>query len=327
MVTFGRLGGKIIPTAPKFGSAYDELNEIVRDDLGGEIDRWMETTTIEMSSAQSFGSIYRNLSLRRLRHFNRFFEIRGNQMRLSLYKHSLHTPNNVLKHQNFARRAVRCATDNIQILSDTKDSDCDMYEPLRLHYYFFLTTSLVSLYLAIRNAPQQFSNTVLDYSTGLNMLQSMSATTIASEKLKKTVQTLENALNGLILGPVHYWGNSLPPQLQYGMSPISQANDLLDGKLIEGSKRAGSHSRQPHQFTPLLQGIAAISPTATLQSPSSFEPDDDMQIHIHEEEKGRNLMQAFPVDDFVMNNFWNISPEAFWVDEASASGVIEGLPL
>jgi hypothetical protein len=48
---YGRLGGKIIPTAPKFGFIYDELNENTRKNLGSEIDRWMETTSNEMSPA------------------------------------------------------------------------------------------------------------------------------------------------------------------------------------------------------------------------------------------------------------------------------------
>jgi len=323
MVMYGRLGGKIIPTAPKFGFIYDELNENTRKNLGSEIDRWMETTSNEMSSAQSFGSIHQNFSPRRLRHFNIFFEIRANQMRLSLYKHSLYTPNNVLKYPNFARRAVQVATKNIRVLSETRDSSCDIDEFLRLHCYFFLTSSLVSLHLAIRNAPRQFSNSLLEYTTGLKILKSISVASIASEKLRKSVQTLENALNSLKFGLVRLWGNSLPSQLNYSSLPISTTN-FSNETSREAPKHIDPNSRKPHYITPLSSELSLMSFTPTPQSSCSFEHQNDEKIFTNEEEKGQNVLEEFFMDDFGSSEFWNTS-EMFWNNEAIASIEIEGL--
>jgi hypothetical protein len=260
----------------------------------------------------------------RLRHFNIFFEIRANQMRLSLYKHSLYTPNNVLKYPNFARRAVQVATKNIRVLSETRDSSCDIDEFLRLHCYFFLTSSLVSLHLAIRNAPRQFSNSLLEYTTGLKILKSISVASIASEKLRKSVQTLENALNSLKFGLVRLWGNSLPSQLNYSSLPISTTN-FSNETSREAPKHIDPNSRKPHYITPLSSELSLMSFTPTPQSSCSFEHQNDEKIFTNEEEKGQNVLEEFFMDDFGSSEFWNTS-EMFWNNEAIASIEIEGLP-
>jgi hypothetical protein len=80
MVTFGLLGGKIIPAVPKFSSINDELNDNTRTTLGYEIDHWVETTSIDTQPDQSLDSVVSNERWRCPSHIRVFFRIRGNQL-------------------------------------------------------------------------------------------------------------------------------------------------------------------------------------------------------------------------------------------------------
>ena len=319
MVLYGRLGGKIIPAVPKFGSTSNELSDNLRKALGNEIDHWVETTSIGIPSAQPSVSTNSNFSPKRQHHFKIFFQVRSNMMRLSLYKHSLYNAHKVLRHQKFATLAVQLATDNVRILSEETDESYDSYESQGLHYRFFLMSSLAVLHLAIRNAPQHFSTALFEYSTGLKTLQSMSASSIASEKFRKTVQILETALNGLKLGTFNLFGKELRPQLDYGIPPIPQT-DWPNEKLIELAKDVDHDSRQSHDFATSPQEFPSMTISSTPTSRNSFEVEYNERLPIDVEDKGESALQEFAVHEFGLSDFWNSSSELFWNGGTFADG-------
>jgi hypothetical protein len=256
MVTYGRLGAKIVPIVPKFGSASHDVDVTTLTKLGKEIDEWTQSTTEGTLSTQENGTYVSDTGNRSKQRLHVFLSIRHNQMRISLYKHVLYSVANIAKNRYFAQLAVQYAKENVQILDQSLITNS--YELNVTQYSYFLVSSVAVLYLAVKNSSQHFGNAVHEYFLGLGLLKSLCTSSAASQNLCKKTQALEAAIYGLgvqgigSFSPVpsqpFYPGEVAqtrrPPDCTFGtvadycsnpveVSPTSSANSALDaGSLL-----------------------------------------------------------------------------------------------
>jgi hypothetical protein len=325
MVNYGRLGGEIMPVVPKFGSHNDDLKENICTSLGRQIDQWARTTNGHFPIT-AIGST--TFEIKRLRHSNLFFRIRGNQMRLSLYKHSLYSTKNILKHPKTAILAVQAALDNITALSSSQEDSGHVREFQGLQFKYFLISALVVLHLAIRCAPHQFGKIVSEYSKGLETLKSISISPIASENLGKTVRILEGSLGKLRLGLLRYTEDSLQAQIHQGILPISSTADSNEGIAGEAS-HFFSNANGVKGLVSWPSDYRLFTTTITPESSSNFDNQEARDVLENENIQSSDPYPNFSLDYSELNSFWHPSSDQvwsdqFWNDQAMANQAVEG---
>ena len=192
MVTYGRLGAKIVPIVPKFGSASHDVDVTTLTKLGKEIDEWTQSTTQGILSRQENGTYGSDTGNRNKERLHVFLSIRRNQMRISLYKHALYSVANIAKNRYFAQLAVQHAKENVQIFDQSLTTNS--YELNATQHSYFLVSSVAVLFLAVKNSSQNFGNAVHEYFLGLGLLKSLCTSSAASQNLCKKTQALEAAM-------------------------------------------------------------------------------------------------------------------------------------
>lgn len=268
MVTYGRIGGKIVPSAPKFGT-YPTISidpdTCIR--LEGEIDGWVQSALLNHpSSSKTPIDEFR---------FKTFLRVRSNQMRLSLYKHTLYSPQKISDMQHFAQVAVSCAKDTLSTVEGMKRAEVSGEEDVQ--YSFFVISSMAVLYLALQNGFNRFSGVSDEYWMGLKLLKSLFLGSGVCDKRRKQVEALETAITRLgvhekmqIL-PV----GGIPYPLSFGnFSPYS-IEEYSDRRLSDTFE-----SCSPNQF-----------------AAPSYEPMDFAQL----EEEFSNMNACFPSE--IINTF------------------------
>jgi hypothetical protein len=317
MVTFGRLGGKIIPAVPKFGCIQDELNDNTRATLGHEIDLWAEAASTDTSPGQTFESTVSNMRWKCLDHIRVFFRIRGNQLRLSLYKPTLYSPSKISKHPYFASLAVQYAIDNIRTLIQSKIESEEVYQSHASQYKYFIVSSLVALYLAIRNAPQQFGCNSVSYLAGLQLLKSSTVSPLASENLSKTVLALENAMSGWKLTISTSLGDPLQPQWSPAPSLVLGA----ESSSSETSKTVENHEinrRSRGNLPPSTPPFSMLPLAATPNTQFIFNNQDWIDTITEQTFHDEQVFQELADYDFGMDGLWNSTAEKFFYEQATA---------
>jgi hypothetical protein len=324
MVTYGRLGGKIVPAVPKLSSIHHELNDDTRIALGHGIDLWVETASTEKFTGQKFESAVSNMRWRYPDHVPVFFRIRGSQMRLSLYKSTLYTPSKISKYPYFAQLAVQYAIHNIRTLSQFKVKSEEAYQCHASHCKHFLVSSLVPLCLAIRNAPQQFSCNSVEYLAGIHLLKCSSVSPLASTNLSKTVLALESALSGWKLAPSNIPRNKLQFQWSSTSSlatgsknPNSETSSVIEDREINGRPQGN-----PPPSTPPL---SILSPAATTSHPQLILGHEDWMNTVPEQiSNEQDMFQELANYDFSMDCLWNPTPENFLYGQATVDTETDG---
>jgi len=246
-------------------------------------------------------------------HIRVFFRIRGNQLRLSLYKPTLYSPFKISKHPYFAQLAVQYAIDNIRTLIQSKVESEEVYQSHATQYKYFIVSSLVALYLAIRNAPQQFSCNSVNYLAGLQLLKSSTVSPLASENLSKTVLALENAMSGWMLTISTTLGNPLQsqwspaPSLVLGAeSPSSETSKAVENHEAIGRSRGNlPPSTPPFSMFPLA---------ATPNTQFIFNNQDWIDTITEQNFHGQHVFQELADYDFGMNS----TAEKFFYEQATA---------
>lgn len=159
-----------------------------------EADQWALSTSIDYPFARERddSSHYKRA------HMDEFHEafvaVCRNQLKISLYKHNLFSPDSVRQNLFLSHKAVFSASHSIRTCRHLQTATA-MYKPQAVHFNFFVLSAVAALYLAIKHAPLEFSYARRDIFTGLEILTEM-----GSERLCEKVRTLENAIKRLEFG-------------------------------------------------------------------------------------------------------------------------------
>ncbi|KAE9382208.1 hypothetical protein N431DRAFT_322696 [Stipitochalara longipes BDJ] len=200
LVKYVRIAARFVPTMPKLGSSYIELEPSTRTSIDIEADQWAFSTSIE-STFPNRSNYYTKVD--EAQFHKSFVIVCRNQLKIGLYKHTLFSLSNIAQNAPLSHKAVCNASETIQSCYQLQKSTV-MYDLQAVHFNFFVLSAVATLYLAVRHAPLEFSDTPRDIFMGLEILRSY----CTSGKLHERVQALEKAMRRL-----GYDGMGVGPQL------------------------------------------------------------------------------------------------------------------
>lgn len=222
MITYSRLGAKIWKLVDYFEPAL--IRELKRSDfeaLDREILDWYETVPeeIRVASLNREGPLVPipsspSYNIQRLQIWTRlrlnqvssslslFCAPQGlvefsqltlaAQIRIWLHTPVLHSASSIAENMPLAQRAVDLAKDTIEYLSRLNRTT-NMYKSIQVFYHQFLTSAIAVLFLASTHAPLQFSaNCRSEFYMALDLIKDMSARSWVSQRLWRTIRSLES---------------------------------------------------------------------------------------------------------------------------------------
>ena len=117
--------------------------------------------------------------------------LRGNQMRINIFRPILHSTSNIQRSLAHAYTAVDIAKDTIRILT-AMNQTTDLYRTQQVMFNYFLISALAVLFLAGSHAPEQFSGRCRDeFYMALDLVRSMTPNSYVSKRLWRTIKGLK----------------------------------------------------------------------------------------------------------------------------------------
>ncbi|OAX82889.1 hypothetical protein ACJ72_02757 [Emergomyces africanus] len=116
--------------------------------------------------------------------------IRGNHMRILIYRPVLHSTSGILENMPYAQTVVDIAKDTIRVLTHLNQTS-DIYRSQKMLFNYFLVSALVVLLLAVSHAPADFNRQVRDeFYMALDLVKRFSAKSYVSKRLWKMIKGL-----------------------------------------------------------------------------------------------------------------------------------------
>ncbi|KAK7736563.1 hypothetical protein SLS53_006995 [Cytospora paraplurivora] len=252
MITFSKLGAKIWRLVDYFDSVL--IRDLKPEDYEGldrEILEWYETVPEEIKitglNNQLPSPSTPTYNLERLQIWTR---LRLNQIRIWLYTPVLHSASSIAKNATLAQRAVDLSNETIRYLY-ILNSHTGVYRRIQVFYHHFLTSAIAVLFLASTHAPLRFSAQCREeFHMALELIKDMSAKSWVSQRLWRTVKSLEAYAPrlGLLQDDDPRQRESVALTMA-GMARGGQA-PYLPPAIINTTNRHGSVSSGSHQPTP-----------------------------------------------------------------------------
>ncbi|ROW01361.1 hypothetical protein VMCG_05845 [Cytospora schulzeri] len=193
MITFSKLGAKIWRLVDYFDSVLiRELKPEDFENLDREILEWYETIPEDIK----ISGLHHQLPLPSTPTYNVerlqiWTRLRLNQIRIWLYTPVLHSASSIDKNAKLAQRAVDLSKETIRYLT-ILNTHTDVYRRIQVFYHHFLTSAIAVLFLASTHAPLRFSAQCREeFHMSLELIKDMSAKSWVSQRLWRTVKSLE----------------------------------------------------------------------------------------------------------------------------------------
>ncbi|KAJ5957972.1 transcriptional regulator family: Fungal Specific TF [Penicillium vulpinum] len=201
MIQYSRIAAKVW----KFISAFNNTNEIKKEEmnyLDWQVLRWVHAIPDSLrldhpSSAESETAMKGSRSLRRLRSL---LYLRANQLRMLIHRPVLHTSAHVMRYPGESETVVEIAKDTIRFITSLNDTS-DIYRLQQVAFNWFLVSALAALFLAVAQAPTQFSGSCKEeFYWALELIKEVSAQSYISRRLWESIRSLRNLGPQLGLG-------------------------------------------------------------------------------------------------------------------------------
>ncbi|CAG8900730.1 unnamed protein product [Penicillium egyptiacum] len=201
MIRYSRIAAKVW----KFISAFNNTNEIKKEEmnyLDWQVLRWVHAIPDSLrldhpSSAESETATEGSRSLRRLR---ALLYLRANQLRMLIHRPVLHTSAHVMRYPGESETAVGIAKDTIRFITRLNDTS-NIYQLQQVAFNWFLVSALAALFLAVAQAPSQFSGSCKEeFYLALELVKGVSAQSYISRRLWKSIRSLRKLGPQLGLG-------------------------------------------------------------------------------------------------------------------------------
>ncbi|KAJ5088948.1 hypothetical protein N7532_007632 [Penicillium argentinense] len=201
MIRYSRIAAKVW----KFISAFNNTNEIKKDEmnyLDWQVLRWENTIPVSLrlvhpSTPESNAAIDGPRSLRRLR---ALLYLRANQLRMLIHRPVLHTAGHIARYPGEAETVVNIAKDTIQFITRLNETS-DIYQLQQVAFNWFLVSALAVLFLAVAQAPAQFSSSCKEeFYWALELVKGFSSKSYISRRLWRSIRSLRKLGPELGLG-------------------------------------------------------------------------------------------------------------------------------
>lgn len=234
MIRYSRIAAKVW----KFISAFNNTNEIKKDEmnyLDWQVLRWAQDIPESLrlthpSTPESGAAIEGPRSLRRLR---ALLYLRANQLRMLIHRPVLHTAGHIMRYPAESETVVDIAKDTIRFITRLNETS-DIYQLQQVAFNWFLVSALAVLFLAVSQAPTQFSGSCKEeFYWALELVKGFSTRSYISRRLWRSIRSLRR----------------LGPQLGLGVQKVRPATeaDATGPSHLHGSPLRTAVSSHPNQ--------------------------------------------------------------------------------
>ncbi|OQD79398.1 hypothetical protein PENANT_c052G03775 [Penicillium antarcticum] len=201
MIRYSRIAAKVW----KFISAFNNTNEIKKDEmnyLDWQVLSWVHAIPDSLrlnypSSAESASATEGSRSMRRLR---ALLYLRANQLRMLIHRPVLHTAAHIVRYPTESETVVEIAKDTIRFITRLNETS-DIYQLQQVAFNWFLVSAVAVLFLAVAQAPTQFSGSCKEeFFWALELVKGFSAQSYISRRLWNSIRSLRKLGPQLGLG-------------------------------------------------------------------------------------------------------------------------------
>ncbi|KAI1910931.1 hypothetical protein LOZ61_004132 [Ophidiomyces ophidiicola] len=140
-------------------------------------------------------------TVRAVKRLRLLLHIRGNHLRILIYRPVLHSATSIMENMSYARTVVGIAADTIRVLTRLNQTT-DIYRSQQMLFNYFLIASLAVLFLAVSHAPVEFNRQVRDeFYMALDLIKGFSTKSYVAKRLWKMIRGLREIGEKLGLFP------------------------------------------------------------------------------------------------------------------------------
>ncbi|KAJ5948073.1 hypothetical protein N7466_001088 [Penicillium verhagenii] len=200
-----RLFCRIAAKVWKFISAFNNTNEIKKEEmnyLDWQVLSWAQNIPHSLrldhpSTPESGPAVEGPRSLRRLR---ALLYLRANQLRMLIHRPVLHTAGHIVRYPSESETVVNIAKDTIRFITRLNETS-DIYQLQQVTFNWFLVSALAVIFLAVSQAPTQFSGSCKEeFYFALELVKGFSTQSYISRRLWKSIRSLRKLGPQLGLG-------------------------------------------------------------------------------------------------------------------------------
>ncbi|KAH3480520.1 hypothetical protein KXW89_007084 [Aspergillus fumigatus] len=184
MIRYSRIAAKVW----KFISAFNNTGELKKDEmnyLDWQVLQW--AAAIPASLRLGADSSTEPRSLRRLRSL---LYLRASQLRMLIHRPVLHSAGHLVRYPAECQTAVDLAKDTIRFITRLNETS-DIYQLQQVAFNWFLVSALAVLFLAVVQAPSQFSSRCKEeFYMALELVKGFSTQSYISRRLWKSIKSL-----------------------------------------------------------------------------------------------------------------------------------------
>ncbi|KAI9924307.1 hypothetical protein MW887_007257 [Aspergillus wentii] len=187
MIRYSRIAAKVW----KFISAFNNSNEIKKDEmnyLDWQVLRWANGMPRSLQ-LDDLGA-EQSKDTRSIRRLRSLLYLRGNQLRMLIHRPVLHTASHIMRYISESETVVEIAKDTIRFIAHLNDTS-DIYKLQQVTFNWFLVSALAVLFLAVAQAPGQFSHRCKEeFVMALELVKGFSTKSYISRRLWKSIKSL-----------------------------------------------------------------------------------------------------------------------------------------
>nr|XP_001397415.2 Zn(II)2Cys6 transcription factor [Aspergillus niger CBS 513.88] len=239
MIRYSRIAAKVW----KFISAFNNTNEIKKEEmnyLDWQVQRWAGDIppVLRIESHQGHKDEEEPRSLRRLRSL---LYLRANQLRMLIHRPVLHSAAHIAKYPAESQTVVELAKESIRFITNLNETT-DIYRLQQVTFNWFLVSAVAVVFLAVTQAPTQFSTTCKDeFYTALELIKGFSTRSYISLRLWKSIRSLRKLGPQLMHRPVQ----SQPEPEWRGVAVPAERGDLGNVVEVAPSQSTGTQEQSP----------------------------------------------------------------------------------
>lgn len=191
MIRYSRIAAKVW----KFISAFNNTNEIKKDEmnyLDWQVLRWAQTIPdpLRLDHPNSPESDAVSEGPRGMRRLRAMLYLRSNQLRMLIHRPVLHTAGHIMRYPGESETVVGIAKDTIRFITRLNETS-DIYKLQQVTFNWFLVSALAVLFLAVSQAPSQFSGSCKEeFYWALELVKGFSNKSYISQRLWKSIRSL-----------------------------------------------------------------------------------------------------------------------------------------
>ncbi|KAJ4114744.1 hypothetical protein NW768_011298 [Fusarium equiseti] len=188
MVGYGQLCSHIWDAIPPFGSASQTIPDDTAAALDLKTQDWLDSIPSHLRLRHPRLGLAPRTQPRQPHRLRALLYLRGNYIRILIYRHHLMSTASILANPQSAWLVVDIAQDTIQVLVHLHNTT-DIYSRQQNVFNYFLLSALAVIFLAVCHAPDMFSSPCRrTFSDGVELVRGLSRHSTVSKRLWNSIR-------------------------------------------------------------------------------------------------------------------------------------------